>query len=242
MNPLDILYTPIDVPGAPKVDLEALLDWMAETEKISYESNYTTNRTDGKNKITAFGKVYPWNIVYPRFNKVWKHNFDVLFPELANFFLTAFPVDPNQIWSVVMLPTKSDFEGLGFWHADAEYGLRCYIENQETEDFLRIRPSIIPYEQKTMKELDIYADVDKLAQKKEYSAKLLSSNQVFYLNNIRAVHAVNVNKPGALRIACIIHVTVNDGKANEKLQELIVRSAEKFSDYSILWTPPDQST
>jgi hypothetical protein len=212
--------------------------WMAETEKSEWEKNYV-NRTDGKNKIKAFGKVYPWNIVYPRFNKEWKNNFNIHFPELANYFLTAFPVSSNQIWSVVMLPTKSNFEGLGFWHSDAEYGLRCYIENQEREDFLRIRPSIIPYDKRTMKEIDIYSDVDKLAQQKVHSARLLANNQAFYLNNIRAVHAVNVQKPGALRIACIIHVTFDDGNANNKLNELILRSAEKFSDYSVLWTPPD---
>lgn len=232
-TPLDILYTPVDTIPMPPVDIQKLLNWIASVEGA--EEQRLQYRKDASERV----QNYPWQITYPRFDKKWLHEFDVEFPELAEYLLTAFPIDPNDVYSIILLPVKPEFGGLGFWHSDPDYGLRCYIENQETDDFLRIRPTKKAYVNRELDEKDIISKLDEIAQPQEFSAGLLSHNQAFYINNIRAVHAANVNKPGTLRIACIIYIRIEDGRRNSELEQMIVKSAENHPDYAIYWKPED---
>jgi hypothetical protein len=68
------------------------------------------------------------------------------------------------------------------------------------------------------------------------SAKLREPNQTFYLNNVRAVHAVNTKTTGALRIAVIVGVDLTkNNKLKDHINSLVVESAKKYSDYALYW-------
>ena len=233
MNALDILYTPLDTPSVPKTDIPKLLAW-ADSYRAS---QHHPNRLDSS-KIKEVSSTYPWNLIYPRINANWCYDFNTEFPELADFFSSAFKISESEINDVVLLPVRSDFTGLGFWHSDQDNtGLRCYIENQEEDDnFLLIRPTVIPYDTRPkFGILDSTFSATPL-QNVTLSARLREPNQTFYLNNIRAVHAVNTPTAGALRIAVIIAADIT--KVRDRINNLIVESAKKYSDYALYWNQP----
>ena len=85
MNALDILYTPLDTPTVPKTDVTKLLSWV----ESYHESQAHPNRLDSS-KIEEVSTTYPWNIIYPRINHDWCYDFNTEFPELADFFSSAY--------------------------------------------------------------------------------------------------------------------------------------------------------
>jgi hypothetical protein len=233
MNALDILYTPLDTPPVPKTDIPKLLAWT----EMYRENQFHPNRLDAS-KVKEISSKYPWNLIYPRMNYAWCHGFETEFPELADFFSSAYKIKESEIDNIVLLPVRSEFAGLGFWHGDPDTGgLRCYIENQETEDFLLIRPTVEPYNVRPdFRILDPEFSNTPL-QDVILSAKLHSPNQTFYLNNVRSVHAVNTTTPGALRIAVII--ATDFYKVRDRINNLVVESAKKYSDYALYWKQPN---
>lgn len=237
MKPIDILYTPLDVPPLPNVDIEALMAWVHAYSTVQRNQIHGTNDASKVVDDTH----YPWDIMYVKNKGTWCQNFDIAFPELADHFSSAFGLNPDQLTTIIILPVKNDFVGTGFFHADNdECGLRMYIENQEDEDFLLIRPTIDarmsrPTERVVMAPFGPWPHI----QEKEYSAKLLHSKQAFFLNNIRAVHAAKCNKKNALRIAVVIGFYPNTiDSLPENVQKLIVESAEKFPEHTIYWQAP----
>jgi hypothetical protein len=233
MNLLDVLYTPLDCPDTPKTNIPKLLDWIDQLRK----EQEISNRADAS-RLPHLAKNYPWNIIYARHNKAWFRDFDKEFPELADFFSSAYGLKESDINSIVLLPVKSEFAGLGFWHSDPDpnsYGLRLYIENQESDnDFLYIRPSVEPYI--TRPEYGLHPSFNNTPlQDVTHTAKLYNPTQAFYLNNVRAIHAINTKQAGVLRIASII--TSLDVNLQQHINDLVVKSAKKFKDYAIYWTP-----
>lgn len=225
MNIFDILYTPLDLPEMPKIDLPKLRTWISDYK----DRQEIDNRGD-------FSKVlpnpdYPWDIIYARTKHGWYNDFDKLFPDFAEYSIQGFGLDPSDIHDIILLPIKHTFTGLGFYHSDLdEYGLRFYLENNETENFLYIKPTTKPY---------ITRDqllAGQQFQDIEHAARLLKPNQAFFINNVRAVHAVNSTELSPTRIAVI--VSVLKPLAQHKLKELIINSAKKFSEHTILWTHP----
>jgi hypothetical protein len=232
-NANEILYTPIDSDGVPNYDLNKLLEWV----KNNHKNQNIINRPDSS-RYENIDNIYPWDVVYPRHNGEWKLNFNLEFPELANFFSTAFKLQESNIRNVGLLPMKNNFVGTGFWHNDADYhGLRIYLENEEPGDFLLIKPTVEPYNiiQKFGGRGTIEPIIPNVPlQDVTYSPKLKNSRQVFYLNNKRAVHAVQVPVAGRLRIAVIVNAYSTDA-VNIHLNNLVCTSAEKFSEYTIHW-------
>ena len=224
MTPLDILYTPLDLPEMPNVDMVKLRNWIDQHKNTQkFEPSI-----DDKDKV---GKNYPWDIIHVRHDSTWYQDFDIEFPELAKYSTEGFGLTLEDVHAVTLLPIKNSFKGLGFWHSDFdETGLRYYIENKETRNFLYFKPSTVPYT--TGEELHSNPKFQNIIR----PAKLLKSNQAFFVNNVRSCHAVNSTDLSPTRIAVI--VTINGNIINHPLTDLIVRSAEKFSEYSILWTPP----
>jgi hypothetical protein len=234
MHPIDILYTPLDVPVMPKIDILKLREWI----KNSADGQILENRIDAKER--ADPAIYPWDAVYCKFNYSWYNNFNTLFPELSEYFDTVFKIPAEHINYILLLPIKADHIGGKFWHNDPDHnGLRLYIENDEPENFLYIKSTKYPYTGspdspdtlfKTWKFDDF--------QKQTYSAKLASPTQAYYLNNFRSVHCPNSSKLNSQRIAVALTF---DKKytAFPDLMKLITDSAEKFKDYSIFWTPEE---
>jgi hypothetical protein len=234
MNALDILYTPLDTPPVPKTDITKLLSWVETYRKTQVHPN----RLDAS-KIKEVSASYPWNLIYPKIGNNWCHDFNTEFPELADFFSSAYKINESDILNVVLLPVKSEFTGLGFWHSDPDTaGLRCYIENQEKDnDFLLIRPTIEPYNARPgFGVLDPEFKNTPL-QDVVLSAKLREPNQTFYLNNVRAVHAVKTQTTGILRIAVIVAADIT--KVRDHVSNLVVESAKKYSDYALYWNKPN---
>lgn len=231
MEALDILYTPLDTPEVPDVDVTRLLEWVA--------THTTSQKIPGRldaSKVPEVASSYPWNIIYPRNNTTWLCNFDKEFPQLAEYFYKAFDMDESDLFSVVLLPVKTEFAGMGFWHSDPDkFGLRIYLENQEPDEFLQIRPTVFPYNVRPMFGLDSTFKNTPL-QDRTFSATLRKPKQTFYINNVRAVHAVQAFHPGTIRIGVI--VSSLNLSLHQKFNDLIVRSAEKYSDLAILWESP----
>lgn len=230
-NSNEILYTPIDSVPVPDYDLNKLLEWV----KNHQNQNLSIRRDSSKNKNLS--DFYPWDIVYPKHNGQWAFNFKQEFPEIANFFSLAFKLKENDIRNVVLLPVKNNFVKTGFWHNDPDpHGLRIYLENEEPDDFLLIKPTVEPYnEHRSFGPGSIDPVIPNIPlQDIMYSAKLKSRRQAFYLNNTRAVHAVQVPQLGRVRIAVIVTV-FDSADINNYLNNLICASAEKFSDYALYW-------
>ena len=229
----EILYTPIDSEPVPNYDLNKLLDWV----KNHQAQELAVRRDSSKHETLA--NVYPWDIVYPKHNGKWKFDFKEEFPEIANYFSSAFKLNEKDINSVVLLPIKNNFTGTGFWHNDPDpYGLRIYLENEEPGEFLLIKPTVEPYnEHRSFGPGSVDPVIPNIKlQNVIHSAKLKNSRQVFYLNTTRAVHAVQVPQLGKLRIAVIVTVFGN-ADINNHLNNLICTSADKFSEHALYWHP-----
>ena len=233
MNANDILYTPLDTPDVPTTDTVKLLEWV----QTHVDAQEIPDRIDAS-KIAEIQTAYPWNLIYAKHANVWQYDFDNQFPELANFFHSAYGLAESDVGTVVLIPVRNDFAGLGFWHSDPDvYGLRMYIKNDATENFLFIKPTVQPYDQRpnfngarvTPNEVEL--------QDVTLSAKLYSPTQTFFINNYRAVHAVNTDNPGTLRIAAIV-MCKKTPELTAHIHDLILKSAEKFPEYAIQWPAP----
>jgi hypothetical protein len=224
-----LLYTPLDVLPVPEFDINKLIEWCKtntpNTDKIG-------ERRDAKD---THGDRYPWNIVYPRKNFQWQYGFDTEFPQLVEWYGTAYGIEIEKCHDIVLLPIKSTFSGVGFWHSDPdEHGIRAYLENEEPDEFLHIRPT-------AQLHLERPPEISKSTVDNEFdielqpaiSAKLLSRQQAFYINNTTAVHAVVTPQAGRLRVATIVSFKL--GKNDGRLEGLKNRSAKKFSDHVIFW-------
>jgi len=228
MNPIDIIYTPLDIPEAPKVDLTNLMNWIQEHQA----SQIIHNRYDSSEIMSA--EEYPWNIIYSRHRYQWYKNFDILFPQIAEYVSTNFKISIDEIEDLVLLPLKNNFVGTGFFHSDPDgYGLRFYIENNEPNDFLLIQKSTKPHITRSQ----ILNSSPEDFCSTLYRPKLLKPNQAFFINNVRALHAVHSTRADCVRIAVTVTVPKSIHTMNTELRDLIVNSAEKFSDYSIYWNP-----
>jgi hypothetical protein len=237
MNPVEILYTPLDTPELPDIDIPKLKTWI---------NTHTHSDLGFDAKTIISPDLYPWHVAYIRKDNVWLYNFDSVFPQISEYISTAFGLSIKDISTVGLLNTKTEFEGLGFWHSDVDStGLRFYIENEEVEDFLLIKPTIEPYNHSPYEKLNPnginpVGDSPQIQNNVIYSAKLLKPTQSFYLNNVRAIHAAKANKKGCDRIVCLLGIdrSLSAQDMPEQLKKLIVNSADKYKDYAIIWNPP----
>jgi hypothetical protein len=235
MTPIDILYTPLMSPDFPSYDYTKLLSWIHEF----YSTQSIQNRPDASERIS--GNIYPWNIIYAKYDYAWRFNFDKEFPELAAFFGDAYNLASSEIDSVVLLPVKDDHRGLGFWHRDPDkWGLRMYLENTELENSLLIKPTKLPHNFHS----ELSSTINPVGpwefiQDVQYAANIPNPQQVFYLNNVRAIHTVKKSIPESRRLAVIVSTGKPMVAMPQHLQDLIVSSAEHYKDSAIYWNPED---
>ena len=233
MKPIDILYTPLLTSPVPSYDYTKLLSWVHKF----YATQTIQQRPDASEHITD--NIYPWTIVYAKYMKSWCFNFDKEFPQLASFFADAYKLSSSEIDSVVLLPVKDNHRGLGFWHRDPDkWGLRMYLENTELENSLLIKPTKLPYNLHS----ELPTPIDPIGpwefiQDVQYVANIPNPQQVFYLNNVRAIHTVNKSIPNSKRFAVIVSTGKPMNTMPKHLQNLIVTSAEYYKDSAILWKP-----
>jgi len=235
MNPIDICYTPLDIPEAPSFNSDALHKWF---DKI-YNGRLTSTNPLEKPTLAekTLDKNYPWKKVNVYFSKLgWQHNFNTLFPELATYLFSVYELGQNDIEEITLLPTKEELKGLAFWHADRDpYGLRIYLENDKYEgNPLFYRKTKIPYDTKQTFPV-VISDSDPMFEDEMILCKQIKATQGFYLNNIRGIHNIYINEVPAKRIAVVIKTVSTDTKVQEKIKNLIVNSALKYKEYAIIY-------
>lgn len=234
----DILYTPLDVGEKPEFDIKKLQTWISENyEPLSAYRNIISEKNTAENKI----ENYPWNLTVAYFNKSnkgpgWLGNFDIEFPELSRHIYESFGLSIDDLGLVLFLPVKQGHSGMGFWHSDPDwYGLRHYFdfESPETNKLL-IRQTKTGY---TERPALLNTPVsENLLQSDITECKLLSTKQSFFLNNVRSVHSIYTGTPHVSRIAAIVIGKDLAGLGiKEKIEPLVIRSAEKYKDYAVLW-------
>jgi hypothetical protein len=244
MKPLDILYTPLDVPELPaSFDLEKLEAWI----KSVYPQDEVKRAI--WTSVKDLGDEYPWDLTFAHYsdnqnnNYGWLSGFDKEFPELVEFFCSAFGVAEEDIGVITFLPMRPEKKGLGFWHSDIDdTGIRYYFANEKAEENpLLIMPTKIPYNTRphhvfkpVEEERDDVFQTDKITV-----CPVLKAPGGYYLNNVRAVHSPYINTP-CKRIASFITPRWDTMEVfKQKTADLIVRSAQKYKEHAILWTAPN---
>lgn len=233
MEPKDILYTPLNV-EVPQFDIPKLREWMAKNSKQSLN-----DRADGSLRTPR--SLYPWNISYGMIERKWAGNFDKEFPDMVQFLYDGFNIKPEDMYALVFLPSKPDFVGVGFWHADPdETGLRIYLDNDDGDkDFLlmkRTKRKLL-----SRRELGNIPDngISPRFCDEIITPKLYKPSQAFYLNNVCAIHSAQIHRKNATRIAILplLNEYHRPWKHPKVLNDLIISSAETFKDFAIYWDP-----
>jgi hypothetical protein len=244
MNLADVLYTPLDVPTPPEIDTILLNSWLEENyQSLSKYKDIFTRASANTGEMTV--DDYPWDLTAAYFNMTdngpgWLGNFDIKFPELSKYFYESLSLTLDDIGFIILLPIRKDYKGFGFWHNDPDYtGLRMYLgfENEEQDKlYLKRTLNRVPISLTTLPKYQYPIDHAKYLQNEMIECKPISSRQCFYLNNFRSVHSTYTATPGTIRIAAFI-----TGKLGQqltlmkKINSLVVSSAMKYKDHSILW-------
>ena len=240
MNSLiNILYTPLDCPPQPEIDLNKFNAWI----KFYWEE--TANRREHLKKIGKVGedKVhnFPWKLTSAYNSKEgWGGDFDKKFPELAEYFTKAFDLELTNIMNIILLPVKDDHEGLGFWHQDHdEYALRMYIDFGDPEGKLFIKKTKLPYDNQPAISPRYFPtgecpNIEDFLDTEMFNCDIVDTKQCFFLNNVRSAHATWTSKLGVSRIAVIVY---HDGseKVLDRIEKLVLRSIKKYKKHVITW-------
>lgn len=240
MNYSDVLYTPLDLPPRPDIDMNVLNEWKLKT----FPQKFLLSDSESRSYIAiSRAKVYPWNLVYARRDFNWQNSFDKLFPDLARYCYEGFGLQEKDIASIILLPTRTDYIGDSkkFWHRDPDLGIRFYIDKASNNNKLMYR-QLKP--EKSMGSLTAWnmtdEDLDDLFYS-EVECKSVTLNDAFYINNLGGIHNA-VNYDNKERIAVIVALGQEAGSPlmypktiiDNILAPLIVKSAEKYSDYAVL--------
>jgi hypothetical protein len=229
MEPIDICYTPLDIPIRPDIDMIKFMAWIKKVyPQPCKETEIHSEKT--------IGKDYTWDLVFGASKGLWQNDFDKEFPELAKYCYEAFNIKRYELNTVLFLPVRSSVTGIGFWHNDIDpAGFRFYLECENYKvNPLLIRKTIEKYNTINSIVVPVNGDDNRL-QKEIIDCKIPNPHMSYYLNNYRAVHAPMMTTPG-IRIAVLL--TVNGqfiDSVLKRTKELIVSSAIKYKDYAVFW-------
>lgn len=233
MNVREILFTPLDLPVCEGVDIDRFITWVSNVYPQKQKTDAATKKTTSEN---VFKDQYPWDLTFGAYNGEWVDNFQIEFPGLANYCLTAFGINRNELKSIIFLPVRDIVRGVAFWHRDLDVnGFRFYLVNEHHEkNPLLMRKTVEPYDKipNLQTPLD---DNDPRLQTAVYECKLPSSTHPFYLNNMRSVHSPCVNVP-AKRIAVFVAIKPEyEETVRLRSEKLLLRSASKYQDLAVFF-------
>jgi hypothetical protein len=235
MNSIDICYTPLNLPEVPPFDSDALYAWISAVYAARpYKDDPKENATLSEKTLE---KKYPWKKVYAYFYESgWQSNFDTLFPELAKYLFDVYDIPIENIREITLLPNKEEVRGSAFWHADLDpLGLRFYLVNDKyKENPLYYRKTKLPYDTK-QQFTPVVLDSDPMFEDEMILCKPVKETQGFYLNNIRGVHNYYINDVPTKRIAVVVKTFNHSPEILNKINKLIVDSAECYKEYAILY-------
>lgn len=220
---LDIIYTPMITKEPPPTgQYENICAWVEERRQAD---------------ILAGKKS--WNLWFGRQDGQWLDGFDQTFPEIADYCKSVYNLNEDQLASVMLVVIKPTHFGSGYWHRDRDHpGLRFYLEIDDIENTLQIKLTREPYDVMPDNVVPTNGKAPWL-QDEIYAAKMDRSRQGFFLNSIRGIHQTHINVPNPRRIAITVGVkNVNMKRLYKPLNDLIMQSAEEYSDCVIRWAPP----
>ena len=229
MQPIDICYTPLDIPKRPDIDIAKFLSWAQSVYPQSCKSK-------SDNAEDVIGKDYPWDLVWGAWDGIWQNNFDKEFPELSVYCYEAFKIHRHELSGAIFLPVRSSVKGVSFWHNDVDpTGFRFYLECENYNDNpLLLRKTKLPYHKQEGITVPLTGE-DRRLQEEIFNCKMTDPHMAYYLNNFRAVHAPAINVSG-IRIAAFITVKkMFTETVQNRTNDLIVSSALKYKDHAILW-------
>jgi hypothetical protein len=229
MQPIDICYTPLDIPIRPDIDIAKFLSWAQSVYPQSCKSK-------SPNAEDLIGKDYPWDLVWGAWDGVWQNNFDKEFPELAVYCYEAFKIRRHELGGAIFLPVRSSVKGVSFWHNDVDpTGFRFYLECEHyKENPLLLKKTKLPYTDQPAISVPLNGIDDRL-QEEAITCRMTDPHMAYYLNNFRSVHALTVHTPG-IRIAAFVTVKKMFIEiVQNRTKDLIVSSALKYKDHAILW-------
>jgi hypothetical protein len=226
LNFLDVLYTPIDLPPCPEIDVKKLREWLTDSyPKQQHLINITAGEIQSHNKLKD---NYPWNFTFAKFFD-WQNGFEHQFPELVEYITQIYGICDSEIGVVAVLPIRDKPSKVKFWHTDPDkFGLRFYVANNQYKENTIVmkkgRPETSDADMhgKTFDETD-----NRLINETIYRTNIIHPRQPFYLNNWKAAHAVEFNVEGE-RIAILLGTDnmLDDSPAFlERMNNLIVNSA-----------------
>jgi len=248
----DILYTPLDCPPMPKIDVDKLDLWQQDRVN-NFDKNKSASAAElQSNARTWFMKKsffqgdqnqYPWDLSMLYYNKNnsnvgWLGGFDKEFPELVEYINSAFGIPVHEFGTVLLLPVKKSHTGI-YWHRDDDTsGLRMYIEHEDpVNNTLIMRRSVTRDRWPLPWQYDITRPLNGF-QEEDLTCNIVSKNQCFFLNNIRALHATVTKAPERRRFTLLFGDKLNrvmPNRINQLTEDLIKRSAEKYKEQAILW-------
>lgn len=233
MRAEDIVYTPLDLPPCPSVDMARMNQWIKETYPQKDLLKYTHKKLLAKHSDT---EIYPWDATFAKAIS-WRNNFDKEFPEIVEYLFNSWKLKDEEILGLILLPKRIDDEAKGFWHSDADrLGLRFYIDFEDTkEDKLLFKKTKV-HEIDDSKVFRFFED-NSLTENKIHQATIISGKQPFYINNFAAAHTV-FNQTNKNRIAVIVGTAYEVSKSQkfkEKIDNLVVNSALKYHKEAIFW-------
>jgi hypothetical protein len=229
MQPIDICYTPLDIPIRPNINISKFISWVKDV----YPQPCKETAIHAEK---SFGLEYTWDLVFGATDGVWQNDFDKKFPELATYCYEAFKIQRYELNTVVFLPVRPSVNGIGFWHNDVDLtGFRFYLECENHEkNPLLLRKTKFPYKELQGIVVPISGDDDRL-QEEIITCNMSAPHMAYYLNNFRSVHAPMIHTPG-IRIAAFVTVKKMFTEiVQNRTKDLIVSSALKYKDHAILW-------
>lgn len=234
MDRREILYSPLTTPSLPlDLDISKMEEWISKVHpQKMIDLAFSSSRAHKELK-----EKYPWNLSFAKFKNLgYLNDFETLFPQFIEHICLSFDIEERDIGVIVFLPVKTSMLGRGFFHSDNDMGgLRMYLVNENPDiNPLLIIPTKEPYETRPYDFKPVFEPKDSILQDRILKAKLPSTASAFYLNNIRAVHAPEINVPSR-RIAVTI-VGNPEEKIIKKTQKLLEKSVEKYKDYVLRWS------
>jgi hypothetical protein len=244
MHYSEIIYTPLDLPPCPEIDVKKLREWIdrvyPQKQLLIMSEELHGHKRDAK---TDWAQNFPWMLCFPKFY-TWQENFENEFPEIVSYLETAFGFKDDELVAFGLLPVKHEDRD-EFWHTDPDHlGLRFYIYNEKFQDNkLYFRPTLKITDPAKIHKLQFNSETTNLFEKTPINAAIIGPRQPFYVNNFRAMHAMSNTIP-AERIAVLIitkydvakfHKETPDKEFENRYNDLIVRSAYKYHKEAIFW-------
>jgi len=221
-----LIFTPLDLPDPPQVDQEKLLEYC----KLWRNTCYYERRYNYLNQINE----YPWeHPVQPFRPKIdisveelkLRELFKNEFKELSIYAARAFPF---QLGAMTILIQKTDVEVVGHTDGDDEWAFRFYLWNNFQDDALWFRlpknpnKKIIP--NTLTSDYSEYCDpVYVKFPKKEYLP--------WAFNSYKSIHGVHKGSTENHNRCAVI---VRGKMDSQRMNNLLTRSAIKYSDYAFI--------